>query len=487
MKNMKNTIRIVLLTMSIVFIYSSCNVSFLDKAPLNEASDATFYTKEADAVAAVNAVYDPMQWIHAYKITINELSNEFTNDLGLPRPDQFPSMFQPTVTRELSVWPVLYVGINRANIAIEKIPEIEMDENLKTRLLAEVKFLRGFYYFKLATFFGDVIIRDEPTTINNLEKAKSPKSDVIAFVRRDLGEAIAGLPERSDQPTSDLGRATKGAAIALLGKVELYEKNFAEAAILFKKVIDSQEYMLNEDYGPQFNYGGDNTPESIFEVQFVTNSGGAWGNESEGGYFSGWEGTVQDGFNYGFGANQQPNQDFVDAFEVGDNRKDYIIVEDGDDYFGTPFNGGNSTTGYGFRKYIIPAELETGGAADSGINQHIIRYADVLLMYAEAVNETSNGPNTDALDAINLVRERAGLNDLASGLSKQDFFDAIVHERRIELFMEDQRLWDLIRWGLAPEILGDFNGFVEGRHETLPIPQSEIDNNPLMVQNPAYQ
>ncbi|WP_044240864.1 RagB/SusD family nutrient uptake outer membrane protein [Flexithrix dorotheae] len=483
---MKKLIIIFSIIIGLSFIYSSCNDSFLEKVPLNEASDASFYTKESDAIAAVNSVYDVLQWIRLWKYEITVIGNQYNTDLGIPRPNQFQADFQPTNERRLSMWSYIYTGVNRANLALEKIPAIEMDESLKARLLGEVNFLRGLYYFTLATHFGDVIIRTESTTISNLEMAKSPKSEVIDFVRNELKAAIDVLPERSAQESSDLGRATKGAALALLGKVELYQNNFSEAANYFKQVIDSKEYVLNEEYAPQFMAGGDNTSESIFEVQHVTNAGG-WANDSEGSWMSGWNSSTQQGINFGFGMNIQPNESFVSAFEDGDKRKDYIIVEEGEDYFGVPFNSANSITDYGLRKYVIPAELEAGGAGDSGINFHLIRFADVLLMYAEALNEVNNGPTGDAEAAINLVRERAELKELPTGLSKEAFFEAIVKERRIELFLENHRTWDLIRWGLAEQELGEFNGFVAGKHETLPIPQSEIDANSLLVQNPNYQ
>lgn len=485
MKNMKKLILKISLTMSIILIYSSCSESFLETVPLNEASDVSFYTKASDAVAAVNAIYDIMQWNGLWKQELQIIGNRMNNDLGLIRPTDYPSQFQATNARRLTMWAMFYVGINRANIALERIPEIEMDEALKARLLGEAKFLRAFYNFSLTIYFGDIVLKTEATTITNLEKAKTPKSDVIAHVRQDLSEAYPVLPLRSAQASSDIGRATKGAAAALLGKVELYQKNYAAAATQFALVINSNEYELNADYSLQFQDGGDNTLESIFEIQHLTNTGG-WDRSSEGSWFSAWNSSKQDGINYGFGNGYQPNQDFVDEFEVGDTRRDYLIAEEGDDYFGTPFNSLMSNTGYGIRKYIIPAELEAK-AADSGINYHLIRYADVLLMYAEALNGSLGGPDAAALDAINLVRARAGLTGLASGLSEQEFLDAIIHERRIELIWENVRTFDLIRWGIAEEVLGDFNGFIAPKHETLPIPQSELDANPLLVQNPNYQ
>lgn len=472
--------------MTALLVYVSCSESFLEKVPLNESSDATFYQSEGDAVAAVNAIYDVLQYIRLWKFEITVIGNRFNDDSGLqPRPTQFPSGYQATNARLLSMWENLYIGINRANIAMERIPSIEMDEELKARLLGEAKFLRGLYYFTLATFFEDVPLRLEPTNLENLGIAKSPKADVVAQARKDLTEAIDVLPERAQQDASDLGRATRGAALGMLGKLELYQQNFSEAIPLFQTLVESGEYQLIEDYGLQFQSGGDNTPESVFEVQTVT-GGGGWANDSEGSWMSGWNSVSgHTSINYGFGAGNQPSEDFVSAYEAGDLRESFNIVRHGDDYFGVPFDSAKSATGYGHRKYIIPA-AEEATSGDSGINFHLMRYADVLLMYAEALNEVS-GPTAEAYAAINQVRNRAGLADLAAGMSKEEFFRALVHERRIELYLEAHRTWDLIRWGLAEEVLTPCNGFVVGKHERLPVPQTELDTNPLMVQHPAYQ
>jgi len=237
---MKKILIILLIVPVSLITYISCDNSFLERAPLNEASDVTFYQTESDAVAATNAIYDIMQYGRMWKFEISVIGNRYNDDLGIiPRPTQFPSDFQATNGRRLSMWENLYIGINRANIALERVPPIEMDEDLKARLLGEAKFLRGFYYFTLATFFEDVPIRLEPTSLENLEMAKSPKSEVLDLVRQDLSEAAQVLPERSAQDPADLGRATKGAANAMLGKVELYQGNFAEAAQLFETVISS--------------------------------------------------------------------------------------------------------------------------------------------------------------------------------------------------------------------------------------------------------
>lgn len=483
MKRLLTTLPIFLFLM---VTYYSCEKQFLERQPLNESSDVAFYRNAEDALAALNSVYDVLQWNFMWKFEGLAIGNRYNNDVGqLPRPD-FSTGFLPTNERALSSWGQLYVGINRANIVIDKVSEIDMDAQLKARILAEAKFLRALCYFELSYRWGDVPLRLSPTSLDDLSTAKSPRADIVAQIIKDLQEAEPDLPLRSSQAAEDLGRVTKGAAAALQGKVYLYDQKWSEAAGKFAEVISSGEYQLNADYLPQFQLGGDNSVESVFEVQFQT-GGPGWNTGSDGSWMSGWNGVTGhgDAITYGFGAGFQPNQGFVDAFESGDERSGYVVA-DGDDYLGIPFVGANSPTGYGVLKYIVSKNSEVG-SGNSPINTHVIRYADVLLMYAEALNESNGGPTTAAYDAINEVRNRSELPDLTSGLSREDFFDAIVQERRIELFLEGVRTWDLIRWGLAGPVLGPTNEFQAGKNELMPYPQSELNANSALVQNPDYQ
>ncbi len=483
---MKKLLIISSFTILFTSIYFSCKDEFLDRQPLNESSDIGFYRNASDALAALNSVYDVMQWNFLWKFEIGVIGSRFNNDVGqLPRPD-FSTGFLPTNERRLGHWAQLYTGINRANIVLDRVSEIDMDAQLKDRILAEAKFCRGLFYFVLSHMWGDVPLRTQPTTLDNLALAKSPRADIVAQVISDLQDAEQSLPLRSQQAAEDLGRATKGSATALLGKVYLYDENWSQAAAKFQEVINSGEYQLNEDYMPQFLLGGDNSPESVFEVQFQT-GGPGWNTGSDGSWMSGWNGVTGhgDAITFGFGAGFQPNEEFVSSFEEGDERLEYI-VRDGDDYFGIPFVAANSPTGFGLRKYIVPKTAEVG-SGNSPINHHVIRYADVLLMYAEALNENGSGPTPEAYDAINQVRTRAKLPALPTGLSQSEFFDALVQERRLELFLEHHRTWDLIRWGLAGDVLTTTNEYQEGKNRFLPIPQSELNANPDLVQNPSYE
>lgn len=484
--NTYNIFRTLCLIISLLLAGTSCKKEFLDRKPLNEASDINFYRNAADAVAGINAAYNPLQMPRMYKQEITVLGNQYNNDTGInPKNNQFSSAFQPTNERLLITWGFSYVGINRANIVLQRVPAINMDENLKKRILAEAKFLRGFYYWILAKFFGTAVILTEPVDPSALNKANAPLEEVYARIVEDFTDASKDLPWPSEYAAADLGRASKGAALGMLGKVALYRKQWQVAADHFRTIIQSDKYRLNTEYMPQFLLGGDNTPESIFEVQFQSKGPGGFA-ENLGGWFSGWYGVPGHGavINYGFGGGIQPSRDFVNSIEPGDDRRK-MIVTNGENYLGIPFDASKSTSGYGGLKYIVHKSAE-GQAGDSPINYHVMRYADVLLMYAEALNELNSGPTTEAYNAINQVRNRAKLPDLPMGLNKQQFFNAIVQERRVELFWEAHRTFDIIRWGLAGTILTPNNGFIVGKHEKLPIPQSEINANPLIVQNKGY-
>jgi len=291
------------------------------------------------------------------------------------------------------------------------------------------------------------------------------------------------LPKRSEYSTADLGRATKGAAQALLGKVYLYAKNYPLAETYLDSVIASGEYQLVPAFSDLLVT--DNNAESVFEIQYadITGQGSA---RVENDYPQG-----QGGF-----SNLLPTQDLVDAFESSsgstaingrDPRLFYSIFSDGDPYDAvSPFFKSSWTpTGYAKKKGSFPV-VRTNNA-NLGRDFPIIRLADVLLMYAEAANE--NGHAVEAVDAVNQVRERVGMADLPTADlptgNRDQIFAAIVHERSVELAFEHARLNDLQRWGLAAQVLGG-EGYVAPRNRYFPIPQQEINNNPQLKQNDGY-
>jgi hypothetical protein len=352
-----------------------------------------------------------------------------------------------------------------------------MNANLKTRYLGEARFLRGLYYFDLVRAFGGVplVISTEPP----LSVPRATAAEIYAQVEQDLQFAIDNLPEKSAYGSEDLGRATKGAARALLAKVHLFRGDFAAAETLALQVITSNLYDLEPVFTDANGKNGEHGVESVFEIGAVE-SESVVGNQ-----YANTQG-VRGTPNRGWGFNR-PSIDLRNAFEPGDPRRRGTIIELGDVIDGITILGDASTPDVTTDADGTIIEIESynrkvwipGLSTDTqfGHNRRLIRFSDVLLMAAEALNE--NNKPQDALIHLNRVRERArqGNNDILPDITitnKDELRDIILQERRTELALEGHRFWDLVRTGKAPEILGPA-GFITGKHELLPIPQNEID------------
>ncbi len=482
------------------FIFlTSCN-DFLDKSPLVGVTEENFYRNEEDAIAAINAVYGALQ----FELTPEAHFRWFWGDVmsddsekGGSGPNDAPELarlesFQgPVNTGFLEAeWTANYEGIYRANTVLERVPPIEMNETLKTRILAEAKFLRAWYFYNLVTIFGDVPLVDHVLAPSEYEMPRTAASEVWAFIERDLTEAANDLPVKSQYGAGDIGRMTKGAAQALLVKTYLYQSKFAEAQPLAEAIVNSGEYALVPDYNLIFTTAGENNEESIFEIQYMTESGGNWG------YNNGNEGTLTNVFQRargtfnGFGFNL-PTQDFVDAFfEEGfeDPRLSATVFREGDQ-MGDRGVFTKEATGFPHdyypKKYFNNSSEEASFGdpnPNGGSNDRVIRYADVLLMHAEAAYH--NGNEAAALASLNLVRQRVGIPDVTA--SGSALLDAIYHERRVELGLEGHRFFDLVRTGRGTSVLGSL-GYTEGVHNVFPIPESQIQaTNGAITQNPGY-
>jgi hypothetical protein len=380
----------------------------------------------------------------------------------------------------MDVYGKLYEGVFRANTVIKEVPLMEdIDAGLQSRLVGEAKFLRAFYYWHLTTLWSDVPLFTEPFEVpSDALVAKSTRAAIYEVMIQDLIDAEAVLPEVYG--ASDLGRATKGAAQALLGKVYLYDENYEQAEAWLGEVIDSDLYDLVENFGDVININSENNVESIFEIQFAEVGEGDVG-------------TLRVSYNNpqvngGFG-NNLPTQTIVDAFEDGDPRLNESIFIDGEVFAPElsteslnldTYQSVWSATGYNLKKGLFPVMYVN----NRGTNFPAIRYADVLLMYAEAANELDM--RDVARDAVNEVRDRVGMPLLDAGTTgtKEALFDAIVHERQVELAFEYHRFNDLRRWGLAQTVLGP-NGYAE-RNRYYPLPQEEIDTNENLVQRQGW-
>lgn len=482
-----------------VLIYAGCSGDFLNIEPKSSLTANSFYETAADAQSAINSAYASLQTSSMYSENYPKLIQSGTNDVILNNTTDL-SLDSWSFAADLGpidpVWQACYEGIFRSNLVMQEVPDIDMDEALKTRIIGEAYFLRALYYWHLSTVFGEIPVMTEadPQNISKAMVSKSPVSEVYDLMIGDLEQAINRLPTRSEYSDVNIGRATKGAAQALLGKIYLYNENYPMAEAYLDSVVASDEYRLIDNFNNL--WVTDNNAESIFEVQYQNVGGSAWASTDAA---NNNEGNLRAILNYpnghgGFG-NILPTQNIVDEFEDHDGpsaidgrdpRLSYSIFRDGDEYDQVEpvFNSDWSPTGFAMKKGMFPVLRDVDA---SSRNIVLIRLADVLLMYAEAANE--NGKPAEAIAAINTVRERVGMPPLPTAEypvnNQQEIFEAIVHERRVELAFEYHRLNDLRRWGLAEEILGP-DGYQAPKHRYFPIPQQELNANPELEQNSNY-
>ena len=452
---MKKYFKIVLIFTLIINF--GCNTdNFLDEQPRGRQQLDGFFSSEENSINFVNSIYQKINGESWWQVTMPRQINDMATDDNWsgntlqPRPDitgiAAYNVF-PGSTYFNSFWESHYIGITRANIALERIPEVEMDEAIKTRILAEAKFLRAFFYFELIRSFGGVPI---VTTYSELlepeinDKVRAPIADVYKLIEDDLKAAIADLPLKSQQAITNLGRITQGAAESLLAKVYLTTEQWVLARDLSAKVINSGEYTLETQFDNIYKTGHYNGPESIFEINYFTNltfsevgNGLPITNGSRGDQGWGWG---------------SPTSDLENAFlSEGDNiRLRSTIIKHGEPVYGDPattsFDGApdENKSGRTNRKFYIPVDerpvpYQRGTIALPYIH---IRLADVILMHAEA--SFFSGDEGAAKTSLKKIRDRVQLTTNTS-LAGTALRDAIWKERRLELALEHHRLFDLRR------------------------------------------
>ena len=462
-------------------LLNACSDDYLDNAKIYAEDSESFFNSETDYYNALVAAYDPLQ-----STFINVLMGEIASNNTLcggesatdvPGYQQIDDMTHSPVNSQLkNLWDWMFGGVNRAAYIIEF--QDKTDFVGKEIMIAEARFLRAYYNFELVKWFGDIPIKPEGRFVLGDEKTipRSPKADVYALIEQDLQFAVANLSYTASQ----IGRVTKGSAQALLGKVYLYQDKFDQASSILENLIQNGPYMLEQDYTKIFEFAGENGVGSVFEVQYTDEQGAGFGclQCSEGNVavgFQGVRGYVGPEFTSGFSFNV-PTQNVVDEFEAGDNRKDVAIL-DIDAWAastGAAFTTGYEHTGYFNRKYI-PRKRSADAAGDLNLtnpnNYRAIRYADVLLMAAEAFNRKSNPDDDKAKTYLNLVRERAfGNANNNISTTGSNLTSAIYKERRVELVGEGHHFFDLVRTGRGTQI----SGFTAGKNEVFPIPLEEI-------------
>lgn len=558
----------IFIVLVIAAILSSCT-DFLTPNPLATVKLKDYFAADSAGIAAVNATYVPLQW--QYGSNGLTYGNEWF--IGDVVSDDALKGGGGTVTSDMNtvyqlenfqsgannnyletLYYINYQGIFRANFAIENIKNSMKDSPLKTRLLGEAKFLRAFYHFRLMRVFGGVVKGDRTFDQNDILMARNSKEEIDKFIRQDFEDAIKVLPMKSEYALTEKGRATKGTAQAMLMRTILFDINepfvtdkvadYKHVMELGDSIITTNEYSLKTKYQDFFKtfvnipatvakFVEENGDESVFEIQYISESTSDWGGGagglgmSRGNYDplvtrsrgTGLAGPASSQTGYGF---NHPTQDLYNEFETGDLRRDEAILPyDSTDVYGSEtehhyMNGYHSrktTLGfwYPYKKtqiFINP----TFYAMRSPGNTFVIRYSDVLLMYAEAACERGGTYLSAGVDKLNLVRKRAkdssaNPTDAVTLMpfpygsyanNQTDLRTAIRHERRVEFAMEGQRWWDLVRWRTAEQVMNayranpkypeakDMSPFDPSKHYLFPIPETQLNANPLLKQNPGY-
>lgn len=546
-----------ILTLFVAVLFTTCD-SGLERLPLGKPSDSNFLTTEVEMEMAMRGAYATLKTQQDYSFPAVVLFDCLT-DIGWERARQ-PYMDISTGKHDdnnelvSSVWTQFYQGIGRCNFITENIVrgKENVSEEVYNRILAEAKFIRAFHYFWLTETFGDVPLTLKTiTTINDTQMAKTSKSDIVEFILKDLDEAISYLPQVI--PASELGRASKGAALALRTKIALHNGLWKEAIASASKVMEL-DYALADNFESLFkNAEQRSTKEVIFSLQYFYKYGHYGPNGITTRMGQGYSSKIPsqsliDSYECldGLSIDKSPLYNPQDPFKNRDPRLSYSCIVPGSVFFGYQFESHKDSTvcwnyntnpasrvpnqdalnayasfsGYCWRKY---AESVSGDPAAGETPIMLLRYADVLLMYAEAKIE-ANEIDASVYDAINKVRNRVNMPSIEQGKTQQEMRSVIRKERKYEFAFEGSRLFDIRRWKIAEKVMpGNFLGripkgllatapvvdeygtpnyenvpnrgdmrvieirsFNKDRDYLLPLPRLEIETNKLLIQNQGY-
>jgi hypothetical protein len=494
-----------IILVALTLSFGACD-KFLDKAPLDSVNTDNFWRTESDAISAINGAYQPLQWPKLYNLRIwttdiwagNSVVGAGGGTDGIETQDIANFVTSTDNATALDVWRGPAPGILRCNLVLQNVPDMDIKESTKNRVLGEAYFLRASYYFILVRLFGEVPLITTPLNPgDDLRQPRATKEAIYEVIKSDFTKAIDLLPSKSSYVGADLGRANKGAAIGMLAKVYLTLGDYQKTTELCQQ-LEGEGFALNANYANNFNPATKNSTESLFEIQYLGKTNFSfWDNENQASWCSAFMGPRNADFvDGGYGWNQ-PTQEFVDAYEAGDLRKDITVFYDGCPQFDSKdYSPAFSNTGYNVRKFAVDKNVTQGAYDNNPSNFPVLRYSDVLLMYAEALNETGRTQEAQATATdinsggpLNRVRMRAGLANV-SGLSQQELREKIQHERRMELAFEGHRWFDMVRTNNGQYALDFLHSIgksnAAAKHLLLPIPQKEIDSNPNLSQNPGY-
>lgn len=510
--------KILLLSALSIGLAVSCSDDELNKINPNGVTFDTYFNNEGELTAGVNGIYAVIQstslvsreWFFTHDLRGDEMASG-GGQLETPRNQLLIGVHDTGNGLVNSIWQGWYRTIHRANVVLEKGSKVQgIAPAARDRLLGEARFLRAWAYYELATFFGGVPLYKEFVKAVDGSLSRSTQKEVYDFALADLKEAEKGLA--ASYSGANLGRATKAAAQLLMARIYLQQGDYNNARTELKKIIDSNLYKLVDNYTDLTNEEGEFNAESIFEVVFAP-SGGAynWGADGDGSAVQ--EETVRSQeYSAIAWRNVIPSNKILNEYErvsKGDAKEDpryaFSYWSEGD-----RFNNGNTvltstmvqgntsvvdgkTLKVSWRKYSIMYKSNAANQ-QSGINMRIMRYADVLLLMAECENELGN--SAAAISLLNQVRARKSVDmppyptKNFPVANKDQVFDAIVHERMVELAGEQVRNFDIVRWRKNKKLKTEpLSYFQANKHELLPIPQQEIDNSPALEikdQNPGY-
>ncbi len=472
------------LSLAVLLVLSACD-DFLNVQPEFRVSEDNFYENENDFETALIGVYATTQQLHNVTLLyLTELSTD-NAEIQWTSPTSSEMEFDESNVTSIntlvnSVWNVSYTAISRANNLLTRLEDSSLGEPANSQFRGEVLFLRAYHYFNLVRLFGDLpVVTDpfrSPDEVLSYDMSRQSAETIYQIIISDLTTAEDLLANTDDLSKS---RASVGAVKTLLGKVHLTRQNHAEAAEVLKEVIDQGTYALQPDYQTLFTNGNTELLETIFEIKYLS------GNLGEGNSFSSvftpprFDMAIFPGNMQGSGR-IVPTADVAESYEAGDLRRsasieDSVLLVDGtfaENIYGLKF-----------------VDFTTGLVGDGGINFIALRYADVLLMYAEALNEL--GSTNEALTYLNEVRDRSELEQIA-GVNQEEFRRIVENERRVEFVSEGHRWFDLIRTGRAQTVMNAYfadrglNFTLEDHELLMPIPQDEIDIDPNLAQNIGY-
>lgn len=483
--------------------FTSCD-SLLDVDPSDQYSTETFWKTEEHAHAGLMGCYNallPWRSLHTMEfdmLTTNGMPyNEANGTQAISKGEHLS-----TTALIASLWTNCYIGIGRTNTFIDNVVSVDMDETGKAQMVGEAKFLRAFYYLNMADKFGGVpLITEAPNADKHAELPRNTKEEVVAQIIKDLEDAIAVLPD--SYASADLGRVTKGAALALKARTLLYNERWADAAMIAKEVMNSGKYQLFDDYRHFFSEANKHNAEVIFNIEtkipeYPTDyDQNIWRlnrpaplKELIDTYLCADGKTIEESSLY----------DPAKPYENRDPRLLKSIVCIGYPYLGKTITKEDVvTTGFGLKKYTsYEDDVSIPLVERSAFNFILIRYAEVLLTYAEAQNE-ANGPDNSVYDAINQLRLRPDINmpEVPVGLTKDQMREVIRRERRIELTFEGLYYSDILRWKTAEKenngMMHNYEGvevvkrsFNPNRDYLWPVPYNQTVLNNNLKQNPNW-